>query len=548
MAWDPLLDLEGDPAQLKVSATDVASDCDCGRHLAFKARPKVTPAAWRRSFSDDLPFVLRDVLDLVAEAHGAAGTDTYAGLREWLARRLDARGVSRLLRPYVEAAVENVLDAHDAIEQDLGPLQLLVSSPIIGPRGRQLTAWGPLYTTRDGVREIRRVRVGPAHDRPTDGDRLWAVTAAHVAAAFPAGPATRRVRVVEIGAADGSSTVLFDGTPDEAAATFAGKARGRASSLVDHDHVVPCQSCGDCKAAGVCSALVQVDGMLGQTEAGVASRSVAPTALEKYATCPAQWLLDAELHLPKERDGGEAVTRGKGVHRWLEAAHGRGVACRVDDLPDPAVGAGLGLADGLLSAGDYALARPYLLNHVAVCPLGVENASVVAVEQAIYAWDAAAHVVPVTKPDLVYRLSDRLIIRETKSMQAPPADKHEAYSRHLQVPFMLALLASGLQERHGADSGVVELEILGPHGAVVWTWNTGDPVDLAVARADVRRAVDDWHVDTTWDTRIGPHCSWCPVREWCPDRDAWQAESAYRTPVGSHVDDRHDEEEELPPF
>jgi hypothetical protein len=40
MPWDPELDLAGDRAQIKISATDVASDCGCGRHLAFKARPK----------------------------------------------------------------------------------------------------------------------------------------------------------------------------------------------------------------------------------------------------------------------------------------------------------------------------------------------------------------------------------------------------------------------------------------------------------------------------------------------------------------------------
>ena len=546
MPWDPELDLAGDRAQIKISATDVASDCGCGRHLAFKARPKVHPAAWRKWFSDDLPFVPGLVLELVAEAHLAPGTDTYAGLRTWLMGRLDARGVGRLLRPYVEAAVENALEAHSSIEDDLGPLRLLTSTPIIGSRGRELTAWAPLYTTADGTREIRRVRLSSAHEDPSEGDRLWAATAAHVAATFRASPAAVRVRVVEIGLGDGSSTVLFDGTPDEATAAYDARARARASALLEEDHVLPGFACGGCKAAGVCDALVQVDGMLGQDAAGVVARSIAPTALQKYAECPARWLLEAEMHLPKEVTGGDQMVRGNAVHRWLEAAHGRGVACRAEDLPDPATG--LGLADGRLSPGDYALAHPYLVHHVGNCPLAVDEATVVAVEQTVYGWDDAAQVVPVTKPDLVYRLGDRLIIRETKSMQSMPIDQHDAYSRHLQVPFMLVLLASGLEAEHGATAGAVELEILGPDGAEMWAWETDDPVVMAVARADVRRAVEDWHVDTTWDTRVGPHCAWCPVREWCPDRDVWQGSRAGATPVRSPADPSYDDDEEPPPF
>lgn len=549
MAWNPAIDLTGDPAVLRVGATDVASRCGCGRHLAFKARPKVNPATWRRSFSDDLPIVLRDVIDLVSEAHHAEGVETYAGLRAWLAARLDARGTRRLLRPYVETAVENVLEAHDAIEADLGPLSLLDAWPGIGPAGRRLTAWAPLYATDDGTREIRRIRVGSAHDDPTEADQLWAATAAHVAANFAGGTAPRRVRVVEIGAADGSIAVVFDGTAADADALYAGGARARAAAFLDEDHVVPCHECGTCKAAGACSALVRVDGMLGQSEPGIASRSVAPTALEKYARCPAQWLLDAELHLPKDRAGGEPVTRGNAVHRWLEAAHTRGVACRAEDLPDPAAGAGTGLADGLLTEGDYRLARPYLLGHVEVCPLSANGASVVAVEQAVHGWDEQAQVIPVTKPDLVYRVEDHLIIRETKSMQAPPAGKDDAYNRHLQIPFMLVLLADGLQARHGAASGAVELEVLGPDGPVVWAWGTDDDVAMAVARADVRRATDEWHFDTVWETRIGPHCSWCPVRAWCPDRDAWQERQHSGESAPSPGADWYEEDEAVPaPF
>ncbi|UZJ26904.1 PD-(D/E)XK nuclease family protein (plasmid) [Rhodococcus antarcticus] len=514
--------------------------------MAFKTRPKVKAASWHQTYSDDMPFVLRDVHELVAEAHRIDGIDDYAALHAWLLRQLDARGVPRLIRPYVETAVENVLDVHDSIEADLGPLQVLALNPAVGPPARRLTVWGTLYTTVDGVREVRRVRVGSAHDVPTAADVAWSTTAAYVAATVSSLPAARRVRVVEIGAGDASCAVLFDGTPDEATTIFVTEGRDRARALVEQDHVVPCRSCGDCKVTGVCGGPVQVDGMLGQTAVGVVSRSVSPTALEKYARCPAQWLLDAEAHLPKEPVDSDAIVRGDAVHRWLETAHHRGTACNEADLPNPAGGAGLGLAGGVLTPDDYAAAYPYLRGHIAVCPLQTRGAAVVAVEETIYGWDASAQVVPATKPDLLYRLGDRLVIRETKSMQSPPGDKDDAYSRYLQVPFMLALLDAGLAALHAAVAGVVELEILGPDGPEVWAWATDDPVEVAVARADVRRAVDDWHVDTTFEAAPGPHCVWCPVRKWCPDRDAHQNPSGGQSL--SRPDSWRDDEDEPPPF
>lgn len=415
MPWDPLLDITGDRTFLKVSATDVASDAACGRFLAFKVRPMVKSAAWRRSFARESIFPLGDVVDVVLNAHAAPETQTYAGLDTWLSGQLERRGVHRLLRPYVRVAVENVLEAHEAIEGVIGPLKLIGRDPVIGPSDRQLTAWAPVYETADGTREIRRIRVGSAHYEPDEDDARWAATAGYVATTFRVSP--RRIRVVEIGAADGSTAVLFDGTPEEAAAAFVVAARSRARDLVDEDHVVPCQSCGDCKIAGACAALLQVDGMLGQATPGIASRSVSPTALEQYARCPGRWLLDANLHLPKERSQTEALVRGNAVHRWLEAAHRRGVACAPADLPTDGT---LGLAEGLLSPEEFTLAAPFLARHVDLCPLAIDGTAVVEVEQFVHGWDEQAQVVMVTKPDLVYMLGDRLIVRETKTAGTLP--------------------------------------------------------------------------------------------------------------------------------
>lgn len=525
MGWSPAVDLgTGNSRRLKVSATDVASDGRCGRCLALKVRPQVKVVdGWARLFpprGEDTPFPLGDVTDLVMQSHGVPGLDTWDGFLAWLTGQLDARGVHRLVRPYVERAVENVLEAHEAIEAELGALRLLRRNPEVGTEDWSLNAWGPLYENDRGVREIRRLRVGTAHESDED-DRLWAAVAAHVACTCTPGQVPVRVRVVEVGCVDGNVSVLFDGTPAEATALYEAGARIRARALVEEDHVVPCGSCGDCKTAGSCGALVPLDGLLGQPQRGHRSRSVSPSALKQYAECPGQWLLDSCVHLPKDRSGSEAVDRGHAVHRWLEEAHRRGTACEPDDLPAP--GGGLGLVDGVLTAAQYALAYPYLVHHVGSCPLADPATVLVAVEDTVHGYDHDAEVVAVTRPDLVYRRDDELVVREFKTAAAAyPDGRDNAFDRHLQVPFTLRMLESGLLAHHGAATGTVEVELLTPEGQQVWQWSTESAATMAIAAGEIERITDGWHDDSTWATTPGPHCTWCPVREWCPDRDVWE--------------------------
>jgi len=336
------------------------------------------------------------------------------------------------------------------------------------------------------------------------------------------------VRVVEIGAVDGSVEVLFDGTADKARSVFAVIGRSLAVAAAEEDHVVPCRSCGDCKAAGSCRSLVRVDGMLGQAGRGYSSRSVSPRDLEQYGICPAQWLLDSRLHLPPESGGGDGAARGRAVHRWLKAAHARGVPCVLADLPVP--GSGLGLADGWLTEAEYEVAYPFLRQHAGRCPLAGDAALIVA-DDNIYGYDHDAEVVPVIRPDLIYRAGDRLVIREFKTAGQPyESGMAEAYEKHLQVAFAIAMLDAGLARHHGAVSGTVEVELLTPAGQSIWTWDAADQAVVAMAARTVDRATADWHEDSTWISRPGPHCAWCPVRRWCPDSDVWQSRAA--APVG----------------
>lgn len=132
------------------------------------------------------------------------------------------------MRSYVALAVENILEAHESIEAEVVPLRLLVTNPQAGTANRTLTAWAPLYTTDDGSREIRKFRLGSA--RADEESMRWASVAAYVAAEYRGGPQTRRVRVVEIGALDGSLQVLFDKTAAEARSQFLAYGRGPGES------------------------------------------------------------------------------------------------------------------------------------------------------------------------------------------------------------------------------------------------------------------------------------------------------------------------------
>ncbi|MEU7863837.1 PD-(D/E)XK nuclease family protein [Nonomuraea sp. NPDC049141] len=376
-----------------------------------------------------------------------------------------------------------------------------------------------------------------------DGEQ-WAMAAAYVAAKYRGGIPATLVRVVEIGLVDGSISVLTETAPQQAIESFETTGIDRARVLMNSYDATPCHSCGDCKAAGSCQELIPVNGMLGQSERGYKSRSVSPRELEQYSHCPAQWLLDSELHLPKDQDDGEGIMRGKAVHRWLAVAHARSIPCTVADLHEPGSD-NIGLAAGVLSSEEYAAAYPFLCHHIDNCPLANDGSTALIVDQNIYGFDHLADVTVVSKPDLIYRIGDTLVAREVKTTaRIDLVEKNAAYDRYFQVPFMLTMLLAGLAERFNAQNSKVELEILTPDNSYNWTWGSGDPIISAVAAGDVRRAASEWHRDNVWETRPGPQCSWCPVAQWCPDRDVWK-----ETPKaeGNHAG-REDPASEHAPF
>jgi hypothetical protein len=176
-----------------------------------------------------------------------------------------------------------------------------------------------------------------------------------------------------------------------------------------------------------------------------------------------------------------------------------------------------------LTEAEYEVAYPFLMQHADQCPLSAEMCDAVLVEENIYGYDHDAEVVPVIQPDLLYRAADCLVIREFKTAEQPyQSEKDEAYDKHLQIAFEIAMLNSALLTHYGASTGMVELELLTSSDRFVWTWDASDPAVARVAAGTVRRAVAGWHKDKTWKTQPGPYCAWCPVRRWCPDSEIWQ--------------------------
>lgn len=550
MEWHVGLELTRDNGHFKISASDIASSSECGRHHALKARPSVKSREWKQSYSS-APFLLGRVVDLIEAAHRAADSSELLELHRWLPEEIRRLNLPRLTRHYAESAVENYLDAHEAIESLIGAqLHLINTKPeVTWPESKMtLSAWGPLYTTDDGVREIRRLRIGAAHPHLTDEDKLWGIAAARVAVDARGPVPASRIRAVEIGLLDGTFSVLFDDPPDVAEAQFARQGVPRGRALTNGTSVAPGQSCEGCKIGGVCDALPDLSGTLSQTQAGNGFRSISPSQLDQYRRCPGQWFLDSELHLPKEDgDWDEPRLRGIAVHRWLEAAHKRDLPCRADDLPTP--GESVGMAIGVLSPEDYALAYPYLRAHLGQCPLANPEVRIEQIEKTIHGLDRAAQVIVATKPDIVLRQGDRTIIREVKTAAVSPVNgRAEVYSQTLQIPFLISMLASGLSTHFRTPKWTVELEHLTPEGGKLWVWDSEDERTIRVALGDVRDVVEAWHTDRDWETIPGPQCAWCPVRRWCPDRDAFAIRQA--SPVRSQSPQEYTGSSlaDMPPF
>ncbi|MFF3467485.1 PD-(D/E)XK nuclease family protein [Streptomyces sp. NPDC002619] len=502
---------------VRVSATDAESHpAHCGVFPAAKVRRRFAVDGWKRRYGDE-PFMLGVIRDIIVALHRDARIITWEGLQEALneqmARRSDNLHPGQ--RRYVAHAVEQYMDAHDELAAHHGEMRFLAPDPSIGSQDREVTVWGLLYTSADGVREIRRLRLKRARSRAGEHDR-WATVAGYVAARMQLHFPPTGIRVVEVGLLDGSTEVVLEHSREEALALYDAHGRPAIQQLIAPTRYQPGHSCQNCKLAGRCPSLQDLTDCLGQKRPGPSTRSVSAADLELYSKCPARWYLETQCRLRTEDNPSEASDRGRAIHQWLAQAHARGTRCTDQDVAPPDQE---GIFTGTLTPDEYTKAREFLVAHARSCPLA-DGAEVIAVEPPVYGYDAKADVIIASRPDLVCRdPSGRIVVRESKTTTQMPADQSDAFDRFFPVPWLINI-ARTAKGAFGESDGFprIELEVITPDEARVFAWDVERDQDMVrMAKAEVRQRASAWIRDTTWSPSPGAQCTWCPVRRWCPD-------------------------------
>ncbi len=571
-AWTPPWRVTVRDRLIRVSAAHVRGEerWECPTQIAVKARPTVQvdrDPSVRPTYPPFHSFALGLARD-AAYAVMASGADPEVALEQVCATSTGdvadaAREVAReALQGYL-IAVARLRDTGELPAETVVREFFAADEPDRGgfaaPPGQidvrvEWSAWGLLHVSRDGAdREYHVLTWEQAGTRRREPAYL-AVYARVAADAvmkqegslwrerWPAAPsqpgAAQRVRVREIGMLDASDALLLDITADEARERFADVVSERVHVL-GGGAFNPGGRCASCPVRYECPGIARMPGVLGVAGPALWTRALSPGDLTTTRTCTWQVHLERELSLPRaRRETTEAMVRGTHLHSWLEHAHGRLVPCSAEDLPLP--GEGLGDVAELLGWDEqaYAALRPFLMQHVAVCPLQREDIVAAYPEQSLTAWDTDVDVVMSTRADLVVELADGYLVRETKSVGAHhemPQTAAEIFERYPQVAVTLCMLADGLDPVAGtvvdeSRTARIEVEILRPDGHEVRGFDTTDAEAVLVARATIAEPIDTLLYSPAEPT-VGRHCAWCPVSRWC---------SAYRAqavgPTGEAVD------------
>ncbi|MFJ5599383.1 PD-(D/E)XK nuclease family protein [Micromonospora parva] len=522
-AWSP----EGfslTPAEMfRATATDVESENLCRQYAYVKTRhgAKVSGAhGWTLQYDrDDIP------LKKLFEALQAFHSNRRVGRTDEDARKAAVRYVDDAhssVKRFLIKAIDNYLDFLESREEELGftlwymgyDLRARVTS------NGQISYWGPTYRSEDGYIEVHRVRLKHARTAVT----RWAELAGYAAARI-VGPESQSVTVVEVGLFSNrgpSDAIVLDRVhPRELSDRYRSSVRPRALELFEGADPSPGRNCASCKALAACNALIPMDGVLHQIQPGPYTRSISATDLHIYDRCPARWHMERKLNLPPDLDAegyGEEAERGRAVHRWLRIAHARPRPCSLQDLPELPDRSSQDVAFEEFDDATYATIRPFLLHHIEQCPIshGVE---LTLLESPLYGWDLTADTVVVSAPDAIYLRGTNLVVRETKTTKGEvPLDANRARDGFEGIVYwLLMLLDGGWVDRYGCTEGIVELEVLTPQGAALFSYHTSDDTVMLIAETRVSNRVGQWHYDTEWKARPSALCTTCPMAIWCPD-------------------------------
>ncbi|MEV7434799.1 PD-(D/E)XK nuclease family protein [Streptomyces griseoviridis] len=528
---------------VRIRLADVRSGGNrCPQRLAKKIRPDSPrprrSASSARSLTGWALGPLHEVLDLV-EFEQLPVEEALAGWRAEPRRPFHpalVRWTEHALHGYLAASAE----FSTARSSPNGPNAAgVVLQPVSRLWARQRRALKPgdpdmyeeMVTDRryagDGIRELRLVRTGSVKGRPGDKAEI-AVAVGVLAGGSPVlgsewdkGPLTlggfepaRLVRLVEIGCADASHRILFEGTPEDAYNHYGSDVEAHIDRLIKENSYRPGDDCGRCDAVATCPAVPSRPGFLGTGGSDLPRRSWSVTTGRSYRQCPARAHLE-NLFLPKDTgvENSEAVVRGKAVHAWIESRHRRTPPepCTPDDVPEPQgtwrhgdhVLTGLQARLGIQMIGDHAL----------VCPLRDRPDDAEAhPESPVVVYDPEADVVVIARTDLLYRVDDRWTLRETKTVRA--LSEGDPLERYPQLALAVLLARAGVLP--GDGNCAVELERLTGSGPVVTPLDIAEDV-IAQARDVLEKHVSAWHKDARFPTRAGRACADCPFTRWCPD-------------------------------
>ena len=502
-------------------------EATCPTSLRWKAQPRSRAVGrFPKEQLDD--FVLRPVMEVLdrVEFSGESSDDVFSAVN----------GDGGLAHPGVTRFADHAARTYLATEFSSAGIamrpvrELWVAQRVLPSVVWELYAWGRRYESVDGgLREFRFLRLGSARERSRGEVAIAAYAAAFgTPAEFPdpwsepfrpsGRTGAERVRVLDVGLADGSVTPLFDGTAGEVEAYFAEHGRARVVEIARGEDVVPGFGCGDCKRVAVCRGPVRMPGLLGVESGQGPLRTVSISGLRYYRTCPAQAYLRT-VHLPRTYEYGPEAELGHAVHGWLEAAHrGQGTACGPDTMPPVTTL----VADAGWSAGKWRVEGEFakvgarmLARHVEICPFrDAPEIDSVQVEPQLTFFDTVARAVVVAKPDLIYRECGQWVWRELKTTQKTKRYYTDPLEEFPQLALAVSVLAADGLGPGGA--GRVELEILRPSGGEIVVIDPTDEERVQTARRVLREWAGPWRSDHTFEARPGRNCRGCPVSVWCP--------------------------------
>jgi hypothetical protein len=572
-AWAPTWPYQGNMGHLRITASLLgkARPRACPEYLAAKTHPEVWPVQpWvDRRYSRYDTFPLGMVLEAVRLVE--SGDVSSAAEEPWSSialRAVDASVVAGVAngdvhpaaRVWAAHAVEMYLETAESLADTGAPLSPDGRRAVVYSNQteiREMAIWGLGYMSPDGsLREFRLLRLKTATGgRPRSAQEL--ATVAYVTANgqrvldggkwsepfMVAGPdsAPGRVRIVDIGLLDGSTAVLWDGSPEQAHAKFTAVGRPLVPTITDGGSQVPQRSCADCRVRPVCDGLPARPGLLGLPDHGTHPKVLAPSNLWTYRVCPAKYLLTTDVRLPAQaRVESPSMVRGTHVHRWLEHAHARQRRCTFDDLPTKTgelIDEAKRLSDDAGLTGDETNdIRPYLRQHLDTCPYAtIPDIGLGIPERDVTVDDTDADVLIVTRPDLLLATDGGPIWRETKTASVmPTAEDLDLLHGYPQVAVAICILAdrgltdAAIMDLSGPGRGVVEMELLTSSASRLARFDADDEQTVLAARRELAAATYAWHRDEDYLATPGTACQFCEVARWCPDANADPLPAALR--------------------